>query len=95
MHAYFYGKDIFSYSDLVKSEHLLSAEAKNIKDIKRLGCGDLECAQKQADLFLELAKKIYEDAKLTYDGKDNEEIKNKMFDVMAEIVKLSIRKELE
>ena len=95
MHVYFYGKDMFSYNDLVKSKHVLPAEAKNIKDIKRLGCGDLECAQKQADSFFELAKKIYEEAKLDYDGKDNEEIKNKMFDIMAEIVKLSIRKELE
>ena len=95
MHAYFHGKNIFSYNDLVKGEHMLPAESKNIKDIKRLGCGDLECAQKQADLYLELAKKVYEEAKLTYDGKDNDFIKDAMFGIMSEIVKLSIKKELE
>ena len=94
MHAYFHGKNIFSYNDLVKGEHMLPAESKNIKDIKRLGCGDLECAQKQADLYLELAKKVYEEAKLTYDGKDNDFIKDAMFGIMSEIVKLSIKKEL-
>ena len=94
MHAYFHGK-MFSYNDLVKGNHLLPAEMKNIKDIKRLGCGDLECTQKMADLYLGLSKELYEDAKLVFDGKDNEEIKSKMFDVMSEMVKLSIRKELE
>ena len=95
MHAYFHGKDLFSYNDLVKGEHMLPAELKNIKDIKRLGCGDLECAQKQADLFLELAKKTYEEAKLAYDGKDNDFIKDAMFGIMSEMVKLSIKKELK
>ena len=95
MYAYHNGRLEFSYNDLVKGNHLLPAEKKKIKDIKRFGCGDLEFAQKQADLYLELAKKLYEEAKELYDGKDNEEIKDAMFNIMAEIVKLSIRKELE
>lgn len=95
MHAYFHGKDMFSYDDLVRGNHLLPLEMQNIKDIKRLGCGDLECAQKQADLFLELAKKIYEEAKLVYDGKDDNLIKDAMFGIMSQIVKRSIKKELE
>ena len=94
MYAYLHGK-IFSYDNLVKGYHLLPADIKNIKDIKRFGCGDLECAQKQADLFLELAKKTYEEAKLIYDGKNVDFIKDAMFGVMSEMVKLSIRKELE
>lgn len=95
MCGYFVGKDMFTYNDLVKGNHLLPAQMKNIKDIKRLGCGDLECAQKLADLYLELAKQQYEKAKLVYDGKDDTFIKDSMFGIMSEMVRLSIKKELK
>ena len=95
MDAYFYRNKEFSYADLVKGNHLLPAEMQNIKDIKRLGCGDLECAQKLADMHLELAEKVYRNAKLTYDGKDDDFIKDAMFGIMSQIVKRSIKKELE
>ena len=94
MYAYFHGK-LFSYDDLVKGEHLLPADQENIKDIKMLLYVDLETAQKQADLFLELAKKTYEEAKLIFDGKDDDFIKDAMLGIMSEIVKLSIKKELK
>ena len=95
MYAYVNGEHMFTYNDLVKGNHLLAAEKKNIVDMKRLGCGDLEVAQKLADLFLDLAKKVYEDAKLKYDGKDVDAIKTTMFDIMGAMVKLSIKKELK
>lgn len=94
MHAYFHGK-MFSYNDLVKGEHLLPSEMKDIKNIKRLGWGSLECAQKVADLCLNLAKELYEEAKLVFDGKDDNFIKDAMFGIMSEMVKRSIKKELE
>lgn len=94
-HAYHLAPNTFSYKDLVRGEHLLPATKEFIKDIKRNGCGDLSVAQKFADQYLGLAKEIYDEAKKCYDGKDNEEIKTAMFDIMVKIVKLSIRKELE
>ena len=94
-HAYHLAPETFSYNDLVRGDHLLPATREFIRDIKRNGCGELDVAQKFADQYLGLMKEVYEEAKQRYDGKDNEEIKSKMFDIMAEIVKLSIRKELE
>ena len=94
-HAYLLAPETFSYRDLVRGEHLLPATREFIREIKRKGCGDLDVAQKFADQYLGLTKEVYEQAKAEYDGKDNEEIKSKMFDIMAQIVKRSIKKELE
>lgn len=95
MEAYYLAPETFSYNDLVRGEHLLPATREFIRNIKRNGCGDLDIAQKFADQYLGLAKEVYEEAKKYYDGKDNEEIKNKMFDIMSQIVKRSIKKELK
>lgn len=95
MESYHNGTHLFTYKDLVESNHLLPAEKERIKNIKRHGCGDLEAAQKIADLYYGLAKDLCDGAKMYYDGKDDEFIKEIMFAIMGEMVKLSIRKELE
>lgn len=94
MEGYYYGEKKLSYQDLIESRHLLPKQIQEIKEIKRLGLGDLVCAQKIADTYLSLAKEVYEEAKMVYDGKDNEPIKETMFSIMSEMIKLSISKEL-
>ena len=58
MEAYDCPPRFFFYKNLINGDHLSPSMKKEIKDIKRLGCGDLEVAQKLADVYLARAKEL-------------------------------------
>ena len=84
----------WKYEDLVRGKHMIDYEKEYLIKMKRQGVGILEQAQCMADYYKGKMEELYNEAKTKYDGKANWLVEDKMDFLMAEIVKLSIRKEL-
>lgn len=84
----------WKYESLVRGDHLMDEEKKWLIEMKRTGVGILEQAQCLADYYRGHMEDLYNIAKEKYSGEADEFVIDKMDSLMADIVKLSIRKEL-
>ena len=92
MEQYIHGH--FRYESLVRGDHLMDEEKRWLIDMKRTGVGILEQAQCMADYYKGQMEDLYNKAKGKYSGEADEFVVDKMDSLMADIVKLSIKKEI-
>jgi predicted nucleotidyltransferase len=92
-------KEEYSYKDIMTLQPMIKEYREDyqkwLMDVKRGRAYDLEAARIIADSYLKTAEDALNRAKAMYDGIENGNISAFMDEVLAEMVKIGIRKELE
>lgn len=92
LEGYLSGKH--TYLELIKMENASEETYRWVRNIKRNGVENLECARKLADIYKKLAEDTHTKAKETITAGADPEINTAMNEVLTLILKKSIKKEI-